>query len=243
MGNTVPAQLDQLLVHSGHDASDPLMLSSPEAPIALCRASGASRRMLRIVDELAAARCATIGRTRASPSQLWRRVLGHLCATPCRTMKLIGHTNTVNCMVLLADGRIVSGSADRSLRLWDIVAGTCTMQLTGHTDRVVCMVQLADGRIVSGSLDSSLRVWDSLTGTCTMQLTGHTGKVVCVAQLADGRIVSGSFDSTLHVLDSMTGTYTMQVCHHTDDEVYRVVQLADGRIVSAGFESFLQVWS
>ena len=62
-------------------------------------------------------------------------------------------------MVQLADGRIVTGCDDNSLRVWDITTGSCTQHLTGHTDGVPCVAQLADGRIVSGSQDKSLRVW------------------------------------------------------------------------------------
>ena len=65
----------------------------------------------------------------------------------------------VKCVVQLADGRIVSGSYDNTLRVWDSGSGACILQLTGHTKMVYCVVQLADGRIVSGSDDNTLRVW------------------------------------------------------------------------------------
>ena len=54
-------------------------------------------------------------------------------------------------MVQLADGRIVSGSDDGTLRVWHSGSGACILQLTSHTDTVYSVVQLADGRIVSGS--------------------------------------------------------------------------------------------
>ena len=80
-------------------------------------------------------------------------------------------------MVQLADGRIVSGSDDSTLRVWDSGSGACTLQLTGHTKVVNCVVQLADGRVASGSSDNALRVWDSGSGACILQLTGHTGRL------------------------------------------------------------------
>ena len=60
------------------------------------------------------------------------------------------------------DGRrIVSGSADKTLRLWDAGIGQLIgIPLTGHTDAVNSVAFSPDGRrIVSGSADETLRLW------------------------------------------------------------------------------------
>ena len=127
-------------------------------PLVLCRASGTCREWLAIAEEVAQSKCEDLGRRRL-PLQTWRRVLGHLCPEPRLELELTGHTGNVYCVAQLADGRIVSGSRDKSLRVWDSETGDCTLQLIGHTHTVLCVAQLADGRIVSGSQDESLRVW------------------------------------------------------------------------------------
>jgi hypothetical protein len=80
---------------------------------------------------------------------------------------LAGHTNTVESLsTTQLDGRpvIVSGSGDKTVRVWDLATGAPIGQpLTGHTHFVqsVATAQL-NGRpvIVSGSDDASIRVWD-----------------------------------------------------------------------------------
>ena len=66
---------------------------------------------------------------------------------------------TVRCLAQLSDGRVVSGSADNTLKVWNITTGVCELTLTGHIDDVHCLAQLSDGRVVSGSDDSTLKVW------------------------------------------------------------------------------------
>ena len=69
------------------------------------------------------------------------------------------------------DGRtvVVSGSRDKTVRVWDAATGDLLRDpFTGHTDEVnaVAIGQL-DGRtvVVSGSDDGTVRVWDAATGT------------------------------------------------------------------------------
>ena len=50
-----------------------------------------------------------------------------------------------------ADGRIVSGSIDKTIKVWDLASGRLLCSLVGHTGRVTSVALTADGRIVSGS--------------------------------------------------------------------------------------------
>ncbi len=117
---------------------------------------------------------------------------------------LTGHTRAVRTVTQLRDDdRLVSGSDDNTLRIWDLATGTCVRTLTGHTGGVATVTQLRDDdRIVSGSWDKTLRIWDGYTGECLKTLTGHTDIVRTVIQLRDSRLASGSSsDGTLMIWD------------------------------------------
>ena len=57
--------------------------------------------------------------------------------------------------------RVVSGSSDKTLKIWDTTSGDEVLTLRGHDSRVACVAFSPDGtRIVSGSYDNTLKVWD-----------------------------------------------------------------------------------
>ncbi|MBI1914769.1 MAG: protein kinase [Planctomycetes bacterium] len=158
---------------------------------------------------------------------------------------LKGHTGPVSSVGFSADGqRIVSGSYDDTLKVWDAQTGQQVLTLKGHTGPVSSVAFSADGkRIVSGSGDQTVKVWDAHTGQEALTLKGHTGPVSSVAFAADGkRIASGSVDQTVKVWDAQTGQETLTLKGHTSP-VYSVSFSPDGkRIASGSFDGMVKVW-
>ena len=69
-------------------------------------------------------------------------------------------TGLIKCLAAFNDGRrIVSGSKDQSLKIWDLISLQCCVTLKGHTD-LIWRVAVAsdDGFIVSASKDDMLKV-------------------------------------------------------------------------------------
>jgi WD40 repeat protein len=97
--------------------------------------------------------------------------------------------------------RVVSGSRDNTLRVWNLANGETERVLQGHTRGVTAVAVTPDGRrVVSGSGDQTLRVWNLASGETERTLKGHIAGVTAVAVTPDGRhVVSGSRDYTLRV--------------------------------------------
>ena len=82
-------------------------------------------------------------------------------------LELRGHEDFVCCVRFSQDGtRIVSGSYDKMIRMWDARTGEEVMKpLEGHTASVWSVGFSPDGtRIISGSSDKTIRMWDVRTG-------------------------------------------------------------------------------
>ena len=154
---------------------------------------------------------------------------------------LVGHQGSINALALLPDGRLASGSDDRSIKLWDPATGACTASLEGHSDAVNALALLPDGRLASGSGDRSIKLWDPLTGACTASLEGHSDSVNALAPLPDGRLASGSNDRSIKLWDPATGACTASL-EGQSDWVRVLALLPDGRLASGSDDCSIKLW-
>ena len=69
---------------------------------------------------------------------------------------LEGHTCDI-CSVFVKDNLIISGSDDKTIRIWNINSGECIKVLEGHTSNVMS-VFVKDNLIISGSDDKTIRI-------------------------------------------------------------------------------------
>ena len=157
------------------------------------------------------------------------------------TARLKGHTDWVHALCLLPDGRLASGSWDRTIRLWDFATGAETARLEGHTASVHALCALPDGRLASGSRDHTIILWDLVAGKKTARLAKHWNWVEALCLLPDGRLASGSRDGTIRLWDVATGAETACLEGHSGS-VNALCLLADGRLASGSGDGTIRLW-
>jgi WD40 repeat protein len=118
--------------------------------------------------------------------------------TPIRTFE--DHNNTVWAVAVFPDKRrMVSGSFDKTLRLWDLVTGVVLKKMKGHRGSEVWALAVSrDGQIIaSGDNSGELIAWHGETGeSLTKPFKAHSnGGIYSVDFSPDGTVLAtGSCD-------------------------------------------------
>ncbi|MBL8794373.1 MAG: serine/threonine protein kinase [Planctomycetia bacterium] len=146
-----------------------------------------------------------------------------------------GHEDAVTCLAFSPDGQwAASGSADRTIRLWEVASGREVRCLHGHGNSVLAVAFAPDGKqLLSGSADLTLRCWDVERGREVRCFSGWVHR--CLALAADGRqALSGSpYDGMVRLWDLETGREVRRFKGHATG-VRCVAFAPDGRRALSG---------
>ncbi|MBF2020266.1 MAG: tetratricopeptide repeat protein [Hydrococcus sp. C42_A2020_068] len=156
-----------------------------------------------------------------------------------------GHDDRVKAVAVSPDGQIiVSGSWDKTLRLWDRQGNAIGQPFRGHEGDVTSVAFSPDGQtIVSGSGDGTVRLWNLEGNAIARPFLGHQGDVTSVAFSPDGQtIVSGGGDGTVRLWDRQGNPIGLPFEGHEGD-VTSVAFSPDGQtIVSGGGDGTVRLW-
>ncbi|KAF8803111.1 WD40 repeat-like protein [Phlegmacium glaucopus] len=148
-------------------------------------------------------------------------------------------------VVFSPDGsRVVSGSCDKLVRIWNASTGTLETVLKGHSSHVDSVNFSPDGsRIVSGSSDNTLRIWNVI-GDSEDGLEKHSGFVSSAVFSPDGsRVVSGSEDKTVRLWNAVTGKSEVVLQGHSDSVKFVVFSPDGSNIVSGSDDATVRIWN
>lgn len=141
----------------------------------------------------------------------------------------VGHSEAVNSIAVSPNGKLLlSGSSDKTVKLWDIRSRRLLRTMKGHTEKVNCVAFSPDGKTAASasgyyeSSDATIVIWNLIDGSELAVLRGHNASVNSIAFSPDGKyLISGggmypgmygaghdenwSYDNALRLWDVSTG--------------------------------------
>ena len=119
---------------------------------------------------------------------------------------LHGHNHFVSSLALNSDStKLVSGSWDKTIRLWDVPTSKSEKIFKGHTKDVLCIAFSHDERLIfSGGMDNTLKYWNT-KGELRFDNNQFRGWVSCILNIQKGKsnyIAVGSWDGSVKILNS-----------------------------------------
>ncbi|KAG0049189.1 hypothetical protein BGZ83_005992 [Gryganskiella cystojenkinii] len=158
---------------------------------------------------------------------------------------LQGHEDSVFSLAYSTESdKIVSGSFDKTVRLWDVKTGLTCHVFKGHSKKVNSVAYSPTRKqIASCSDDRTIKLWDACTGLILHTLDGHDDNVVSVVYSPLGNeVASGSHDNTVRLWFVETG----QIHHVFKGHENKVKSVAfsptRNQIASGSYDGTVRVW-
>jgi len=155
------------------------------------------------------------------------------------------HSDTVQSVDFSGDGKsLVSGAADKFVKVWNVADGKLIKSFEGHTHQVLGVSLKRDGRIIaSAGADASVKVWSLVTGEVVRTIKGFAKEATAVSHVgvSDQFLATGG-DGKVRLINEGGGD-VRSFSGATDFE-YATAATPDGKIVIAGGQDgILRVWN
>ncbi|MBC8352823.1 MAG: hypothetical protein H8E66_12585 [Planctomycetes bacterium] len=158
---------------------------------------------------------------------------------------LLGHEDAIRSLAFSPDGlRLVSGSADKSARIWDLGDSKFPelIRFDGHAGEVTAVAFNSNAQqVISGAADKTLKLWNAIDAVEIKAFAGHAAAIVGVAFNSANQPVSASSDKTIRTWNPSSG---QQVRAITDPQALSAMAITRdfARVAVVGADKAVRVY-
>lgn len=165
---------------------------------------------------------------------------------PWKLMRVIsGHTGWVRSISVDTSNQwFVTGSADRTIKVWDLATGILKLTLTGHINTVRGLaVSPRHPYLFSCGEDKQVKCWDLEQNKVIRQYHGHLSAVYSLAlHPTIDVMVTGGRDSTARVWDMRSKQAVHVLTGHQNTVCAVAAQATDPQIITGSHDSTIRLW-
>ncbi|CAN8099526.1 unnamed protein product [Discula destructiva] len=174
----------------------------------------------------------------AQPKPEWHK--------PWKLHKVIsGHLGWVRSVAVEPNNKwFVTGSGDRTIKIWDLASGQLRLTLTGHISTVRGLaVSPRHPYLFSCGEDKMVKCWDLETNKVIRHYHGHLSGVYTLALHPTlDVLVTGGRDGVARVWDMRTRSNVHVLSGHTQTVSSLICQEADPQVITGSLDSHVRMW-
>uniref|UniRef100_A0A8D2DP15 WD repeat domain 88 n=1 Tax=Sciurus vulgaris TaxID=55149 RepID=A0A8D2DP15_SCIVU len=160
---------------------------------------------------------------------------------------LSGHEHVVSsCHFCVNDTKLLSGSYDRTVKLWDAIDGSVIRDFEERPTAPVteCSITADSRRIIAASYDKTVRTWDLETGQLLWR-TNHDYFIVSCKFSPDGKYValSSDVDRGICIMDAKNTTILANIKDHHRRSIMACCFDPDSqKLASVSLDRSIKIW-
>lgn len=177
-----------------------------------------------------------------APSR-WPRPVWH---PPWKNYRVIsGHLGWVRSIAFdPSNSWFCTGSADRTIKIWDVASGRLKLTLTGHIEQVRGLaVSKHHTYLFSAGDDKQVKCWDLEQNKVVRSYHGHLSGVYCLAlHPTIDILLTGGRDSVCRVWDIRTKAMVMALSGHDNTVCSVFARPTDPQVVTGSHDTTIKFW-
>ena len=155
---------------------------------------------------------------------------------------LMGHTNKIVSLIELESGKLVSGSYDNTIRIWDINDKIGNEQVINESERILSLLEFEKNKILSGTGDNSINLWDLENPEQKIfSFKGHELWVNALVKCDSNCFASASNDSKIKIWDYFKRECVSTLKGHVDC-ILSLILLKNKNLCSGSADLTIRIW-